>query len=176
MAGSSGQFSAEEIGALTKYFIGNTYRYRENIIIPRSVGPIHIKSADEKRVEAVMESCAFKSFVASVLGKLFSFDLNAIDFSFIVFLGYGLGAAIGLFSASVSPNIVVGPDAKQQTVREIFRDLRFSASSYGKNFAVVGLMFSAVECTIESVKSLFLLSLIMTQLPYQRCNIVLVNC
>lgn len=77
-------------------------------------------------------------------------------FLFLLFasVGYGLGAALGLFSASVSPNIT-GPDAKQQTAREIFRDLKISTLSYAKNFAVVGLMFSAVECTIESVTTNF---------------------
>lgn len=71
---------------------------------------------------------------------------------FTYFSGYGLGAALGLFSASVSPNITA-PDAPQQTAKEIFRDLKFSTLSYAKNFAVVGLMFSAVECTIESVSN-----------------------
>lgn len=70
-----------------------------------------------------------------------------------MFTGYGLGAALGLFSASVSPNIT-SPDAPQQTAREIFRDLKVSTLSYAKNFAVVGLMFSAVECSIESVNTL----------------------
>lgn len=67
-------------------------------------------------------------------------------------LGYGLGVAIGLFSSSVNPTIT-GPDAANQTAREIFRDFRTTSHSYGKNFAVVGLVFSAVECTIESVSN-----------------------
>lgn len=77
----------------------------------------------------------------------------------LFYLGYGLGAALGLFSASVSPNIT-GPDAPQQTAREIFRDIKLSTLSYAKNFAVVGLMFSAVECTIESVSIMRLQQLI----------------
>lgn len=68
------------------------------------------------------------------------------------FLGYVLGGAIGLFSASVSPNITA-PDMQQQTAREIFRDLKVSTFSYAKNFAVVGLLFSCVECSIETVSS-----------------------
>lgn len=67
-------------------------------------------------------------------------------------LGYGLGAAIGLFTSSVNPTIT-GPDAVNQTAREIFRDLKNTSHSYGKNFAVLGLVFSAVECTIESVRT-----------------------
>lgn len=62
-------FSAKEIDSLLKYFVGNNYRYREQIIIPRTVGPIQIKSIDEKRVEAAFESCAFKSIMASVMGN-----------------------------------------------------------------------------------------------------------
>jgi import inner membrane translocase subunit TIM22 len=64
--------------------------------------------------------------------------------------GYGLGAAIGLFSASVNP-AVTGGDAKQQSAREVFRDLKVSTLSYAKNFAVIGAVFATVECNIESV-------------------------
>lgn len=67
-------------------------------------------------------------------------------------MGYGLGGAIGLFTASVGPNIYIpGQQEKTQTAREIFRDMRATTHSYAKNFAVIGMMFSAVECTIESV-------------------------
>lgn len=70
-AGTSRGFTPQEMDSMLKYFIGNNYRYRENIIIPRTVGPIQIKTPEEKRVEAAFESCIFKSFVASVMGKLF---------------------------------------------------------------------------------------------------------
>lgn len=53
--------------------IGNQQRFRENIVIPRILGQIHIKSVDEKRVEMVMESCVFKSFMSCVIGKLIFF-------------------------------------------------------------------------------------------------------
>ncbi len=66
-------------------------------------------------------------------------------------LGYGLGAAIGLFSSSVNPNIASPGIEKQQTAREVFREMRTTTHSYAKNFAVIGLVFSAVEYTIESV-------------------------
>lgn len=42
---------------------------------------------------------------------------------------------------------------KQQTAREIFREMRATTHSYAKNFAMIGMVFSAVECTIESVLS-----------------------
>ncbi len=67
---SNGAFTPQEVDSMLKYFVGNVYRYREQIIIPRTVGPVQIKSPDEKRVEAAFESCAFKSFVATVMGIL----------------------------------------------------------------------------------------------------------
>lgn len=65
--------------------------------------------------------------------------------------GYGLGIVIGLFSSSVNPNIGFGADAKTQTVREIFHDIKSTSHSYGKNFAIVGAIFAASECVVESV-------------------------
>ncbi len=60
---------------------------------------------------------------------------------------------IGLFSASVNPTIT-GPDAKQQTAREVFRDMKNTTMSSAKNFAIVGAMFASTECVIESVSYL----------------------
>lgn len=69
-----------------------------------------------------------------------------------IYLGYGLGAAIGLFSSSVNPNVSTPGVEKQQTAREIFREMRATTHSYAKNFALIGMVFSGVECTIETVK------------------------
>lgn len=66
-------------------------------------------------------------------------------------MGYGLGAAIGLFSSSVNPNIATPGVEKQQSAREVFREMRSTTHSYAKNFALIGLVFSGVECAIESV-------------------------
>lgn len=62
-------FTPQEFDALTRYFVGNLSHYRENLIIPRSVGPIQIKSDQQKQVEAFFESCAFKAIVATVGGN-----------------------------------------------------------------------------------------------------------
>uniref|UniRef100_A0A1B6MK95 Mitochondrial import inner membrane translocase subunit TIM22 n=1 Tax=Graphocephala atropunctata TaxID=36148 RepID=A0A1B6MK95_9HEMI len=118
---------------LARYFIGNNTRYRENIIIPRSMGPVHIKSREEKLIEAGFESCAFKTTMSCVAG-------------------FGLGAALGLFSSSVNPTIVPGQELKTQTAREILREMKGSMLSYAKNFAMVGAMFSSVECAIETYR------------------------
>lgn len=62
-------FTTEEWTHLTNYFIGNNYRYRENIIIPRNLGPVQIKTNEEKMVESFFESCAFKSTMSCVGGN-----------------------------------------------------------------------------------------------------------
>lgn len=124
------QLTPEEWLTLTNYFVGNNYRYRENIIIPKALGPVKIKTKEEKMVEAAFESCPFKSAMSCVIG-------------------YGLGAAIGLFSSSVGPTPM---NAEQQTVREVFREMKTTTLSYAKNFAVIGALFSAVECAIETAR------------------------
>ncbi len=112
-------------------------------------------------VESFFESCFFKSFMACVMGKnslktLFSIQFWTLSVICSLIIGYGLGAAIGLFSSSVNPNIAVpGVPEKEQTAREIFREMRKTTHGYAKNFSVIGLMFAGVECTIESVRNLF---------------------
>ncbi|XP_018336254.1 mitochondrial import inner membrane translocase subunit Tim22 [Agrilus planipennis] len=124
------QMTPEEWLSLTKYFVGNNQRYRENIILPKFLGPVKIKTNEEKAVEAVFESCAFKSLMSCVVG-------------------YGLGAAIGLFSSSVGPSVT---SVEQQSAKEVFREMKTTTLSYAKNFAIIGAIFSAVECTIESAR------------------------
>lgn len=116
---------------LPMYFISTQQRFRDNIIIPRTVTNVAIKTNEEKRIESIMESCTFKSIGSCVIG-------------------FGLGAAIGLFSSSVNPNVAAVE--KQQTVREVFREMKTTTLGYAKNFAVLGGIFSAIECTIESYR------------------------
>lgn len=125
------ELTQEEWKYLTNYFVGNNYRYRENIIIPKNLGPVAIKTDEEKMVEAFFESCPFKTVMSGVIG-------------------YGLGAAIGLFSSSIGPSSVT--DVEQQTARQVFREMKTTTLSYAKNFALIGALFSAVECTIETVR------------------------
>lgn len=130
-------FEHSELDKIARYFIGNNQRYRENIIIPRTQGPVNIRSNEEKTIESIMESCPFKSVMSLVIG-------------------YGLGCAIGLFSASVNPSIAADVNAphmeRTQTVREILNDMRKTTHSYGKNFAAIGFVFAGVECMIESYR------------------------
>ncbi|XP_063709804.1 LOW QUALITY PROTEIN: mitochondrial import inner membrane translocase subunit Tim22 [Culicoides brevitarsis] len=126
-------FEKKELDDLAKHFIGNNQRFRENIILPQTLIQYKIKTNEEKMVDAAFESCTFKSMMSCVVG-------------------YGLGAAIGLFSSSVSPNMA-DPHALEKSKSvgtEILREMRGSMHSYGKNFAVIGMVFSAIECVIES--------------------------
>lgn len=55
--------------SLTKYMVGNQRRWRDNIIIPRILGPVVIKTNEEKMIEAAVESCPFRSLTSCVVGK-----------------------------------------------------------------------------------------------------------
>ncbi|OWR53732.1 mitochondrial import inner membrane translocase subunit Tim22 [Danaus plexippus] len=123
----------DDYDSLAKYLVGNIYRYRENIIIPRVLGPVIIKTNEEKMIEATVESCPFKSFTSCVIG-------------------YGLGAAVGLFTSSLMPNMSDPMAQQNQTAREILREMKNSMLSYAKNFAILGAVFSGVECCIESAR------------------------
>ncbi|CAB3219903.1 unnamed protein product [Arctia plantaginis] len=119
--------------SLAKYLVGNNLRFRENIIIPRILGPVIIKTNEEKMIESTIESCPFKSVTSCIIG-------------------YGLGAVVGLFTSSLMPN-VTDPTAQQnQTAREILREMKNSMLSYAKNFAILGAVFSGVECCIETAR------------------------
>lgn len=61
-----------------------------------------------------------------------------------------MGAAIGLFSASMGPASVTDT-AEPQTARQVFKEMKTTTLGYAKNFALIGAVFSGVECAIESV-------------------------
>lgn len=63
-------FGDPNFGKIIRYLVGNNQRYRENIIIPPLFGPVQIKTKEEKMVEAVFESCPFKSAMSCVVGKV----------------------------------------------------------------------------------------------------------
>lgn len=57
-----------DLDKIALFLVGSQQRFRENIIIPRILGPVQIKTIEEKRIESVMESCAFKSIMSGVIG------------------------------------------------------------------------------------------------------------
>lgn len=69
-----------------------------------------------------------------------------------VVLGFGIGVIFGIFTASVDPmSTYAGASDKPPSTREYIREAKARSVSYGKNFAVVGMMFAGIECMVESV-------------------------
>jgi len=59
-----------------------------------------------------------------------------------------MGAAFGLFTAGIDPNIT---GTETPTVSLVAKEMKVRTVSYAKNFAVLGAMFAGTECLIESV-------------------------
>lgn len=72
-------YEKDDYDSLAKYLVGNNYRYRENIIIPRILGPVIIKTNEEKMIEKTVESCPFKSLTSCVIGKKAILCMTFID-------------------------------------------------------------------------------------------------
>ena len=71
----------------------------------------------------------------------------------VLYPGYLLGGAFGLFTAGLDPAIT--DDPSKQTAREAMREMGQRGRSYAKNFAVVGAMFTGTECLLETVSGKF---------------------
>ena len=100
---------------------------------PQQIGGMGI-SDTEKRMMAVMESCPFKCTISGVGGL-------------------GLGAIFGIFTASVDPMSTINPNLNRaMTTKEVLIEMKNRGWSTAKNFAVLGVMFSAFECNIESYR------------------------
>jgi len=59
-----------------------------------------------------------------------------------------MGAAFGLFTAGIDPNIT---GTETPTLHLVAKEMKVRTVSYAKNFAVLGAMFAGTECLIESV-------------------------
>ena len=62
-----------------------------------------------------------------------------------------MGMVLGLFTASVDPLHTINP-TRVPTMKEIAIEMKTRAWSTGKNFAIIGIIFSAIECNIESYR------------------------
>lgn len=57
-----------ELDKIAVFLVGNRQHFRENIIIPRMMVPVQIKSNEEKQIERIMESCTFKCIMSGIFG------------------------------------------------------------------------------------------------------------
>ena len=101
------------------------------MIIKQQVASLGV-GAQEKQMMAIMESCPIKCAFSGVGG-------------------FGMGAIFGLFTASVDPSYTINPH-KIPTLKEVAKEMGSRAYSTGKNFALLGVMFSAFECNIETYR------------------------
>uniref|UniRef100_A0A1I8GA78 E2 ubiquitin-conjugating enzyme n=2 Tax=Macrostomum lignano TaxID=282301 RepID=A0A1I8GA78_9PLAT len=109
---------------------------RPQLALPPSFTSPHMPplSPEERRVRVVMDSCAFKACLSCVAGG-------------------ALGAFFGLFTASIDPMSTVVPGAETPSTRQVLREMGSRMVSYGKNFAVLGIMFASTECALEVVRA-----------------------
>ena len=81
--------------------------------------------------------------------------------------GFGIGVIFGIFTASVDPMSTYSTaTAQAPSTKEYFREAKARSMSYGKNFAVVGMMFAGTECMVETVSN-ELVILTALQIKYQ---------
>lgn len=74
----------------------------------------------------------------------------------IAVAGFGIGVIFGVFTASIDPmSTYATADAQPPSTRAYLKEMRARSMSYGKNFAVVGMMFAGIECMVESVSTLY---------------------
>lgn len=57
-----------------------------------------------------------------------------------------------MFTASVDPAYTLGDPAKL-TIRQVLREMGQRSMSYGKNFAVIGMLFAGTECALETFRA-----------------------
>lgn len=103
-----------------------------SIFVPFQFGGPQFKTHQEKLVERTVESCTFKAIFSGVVG-------------------FGIGALLGIFSASVGPDLSMTAEPEKFKLSQYLKEMKGKIMSHGKSFAVLGLMFSFTECTIESV-------------------------
>ena len=122
---------AFDFAFMREMLMGEKKRQRDRIMIPVTLGSAPIPTYQEELIQSAFESCPFKTIFSGVVG-------------------FGLGGAIGLFSASVGPDLAV-LEPEKQNWRQVLKDMKVKSLSHAKNFGILGAMFAATECAIESV-------------------------
>lgn len=94
-----------------------------------------------KAMQAGMESCATKLVMSGVAGA-------------------GMGAIFGLFMSSMRYDTPLTPQGQEiaklpmrQQLRAGFKEMGRASYSSGKNFGLIGAVFSGTECAIEGLRA-----------------------
>lgn len=110
-----------------------------------------------RMMQGAFESCVVKTAMSGVAGKNISLVHRSKNMSNrIRHLGFGMGAAFGLFMSSFEyAGPVMNEDLVKQTtkqqIKHAFKDMGSRSMSMAKNFGKVGMIYSGSECCIESV-------------------------
>lgn len=109
-----------------------------------------------------MESCAAKTVLAGTMGKFYNF--GAFSSYLPILSGFGIGAFFSLMSASFAyedPLLRQQSQAGMNTTQkasQIFKEMGRGMWSSGKGFGKVGALFAGIECVIEGVCCIVLLT------------------
>lgn len=109
---------------------------------PNEMTQEEVAEQGAKQMIAFMQSCPGKTAMAGVSG-------------------FGLGGFFGLFMASMAYDVPVGTNAVnhisqlplKQQMKLQFTDMGKRAWNSAKNFGYIGMVYSGVECSIESLRA-----------------------
>lgn len=120
------------VSKISQWMLSDAKWKRGSIFVPFQFGGPQFKTPQEKLIDRTVESCTIKAVLSGAIG-------------------FGLGALLGIFSASVGPDLSMTAEPEKFKFSQYLKEMKGKILSHGKSFAVLGLMFSFSECTIESV-------------------------
>ncbi|KAM0868184.1 hypothetical protein ACQ4PT_041492 [Festuca glaucescens] len=115
------------------------------------VEPIRLPSHEDMKMQDTYNNCVVRSVMSGVMGNVTD-DLQLKHLFYSVARG-GLGVMMGLFLGALeNPVMAEEMTARQQIVYQAKQMGRRSMGN-AKTFAVMGLIFSAVECVVEKARA-----------------------
>ncbi|KAI3389657.1 hypothetical protein SNEBB_001370 [Seison nebaliae] len=122
------------VSDILQRLIGQNHK-RQMFVNPQCGAFHQAPPPEQARIQKLMDSCSAKMVISGVGGV-------------------GLGAIFGIFTASIDPMSTITPagQIKPPTTKQVFFEMKNRSISYAKNFAVLGIIFSGIECNIESYR------------------------
>jgi Tim17/Tim22/Tim23/Pmp24 family len=125
-----------------------------------------------------MESCAVKTVLAGGAGTSLVLDYQSLPAHRTTIQGFGIGAFFSLMSASFAYE---DPYLRSQThavvtntqkASAIFKEMGKGMWTSGRGFAKVGALYAGIECCVESVSVVILLSLPIADLTSEYSTVL----